>query len=143
MHYLKAADHHPHDVLLCIGTGKNVSDEKRLRYHGDQFFLKTAAEMAAVFGDHPEAMKNTMRIAERCRVELPKGEAHLPNFAVPPGETVESYFDKVVRHGFEGRLIKLRELESRGELRRPVAEYETRLAYEIDMIKRMKYPGTS
>jgi DNA polymerase-3 subunit alpha len=141
VHYLKAADRHPHDILLCIGTGKNVSDDKRLRYHGDQFFLKTAAEMAAVFGDYPEAMRNTLRIAERCQVELPKGEAHLPNFAVPPGETVESYFDKVVRHGFEERLVKLRELEARGELRRPIPEYETRLAYEVDMIKRMKYPG--
>ena len=50
MHYLKQTDQHPHDVLLCIGTGKSVSDEKRLKYHGDQFFLKTADEMAAVFG---------------------------------------------------------------------------------------------
>ena len=141
VHYLKAADRHPHDILLCIGTGKNVSDEKRLRYHGDQFFLKTAAEMATVFGDYPEALKNTVRIAERCQAEIPKGQAHLPNFAVPPGETVDSYFDKVVRIGFEDRLAKLRELEARGELRRPIADYETRLAYEIDMIKRMKYPG--
>src|SRR4249920_3033407 len=75
VHYLRQTDQHPHDVLLCIGTGKSVSDEKRLKYHGDQFFLKTAEEMRAVFGDHPEAMQNTVRIAERCQVEIPKGQA--------------------------------------------------------------------
>src|SRR5262249_11045432 len=64
VHYLRQSDQHPHDVLLCIGTGKNVSDEKRLKYHGDQFFLKTAAEMRRVFADHPDALANTVRIAE-------------------------------------------------------------------------------
>src|SRR5262245_23006496 len=80
VHYLRATDQHPHDVLLCIGTGKSVSDEKRLKYHGDQFFLKTADEMRAVFGDFPQAIANTVRIAERCRVDLPHGQAFLPNF---------------------------------------------------------------
>jgi DNA polymerase-3 subunit alpha len=141
VHYLRQTDQHPHDILLCIGTGKSVSDEKRLRYHGDQFFLKTADEMAAVFGDYPEALANTLRIAERCDVVLPEGEAHLPNFQVPPGYTVESYFDAMVREGFEDRLRRLRELAARGELRRPIPEYEARLVYEADMIKRMHYPG--
>src|SRR5437762_2181478 len=77
VHYLRQTDQHPHDVLLCIGTGKNVSDEKRLKYHGDQFFLKTAAEMRQVFGDFPEAIANTLRIAERCHVEIPQGQAML------------------------------------------------------------------
>ena len=141
VHYLRQADQHPHDILLCIGTGKSVSDEKRLRYHGDQFFLKTPEEMWQVFGDHPDALTNTVRIAERCNVKIPKGEAHLPNFAVPPGDTVDSYFEKVARAGFAERLERLRPLEARGELRRTIAEYETRLSYEIEMIKRMKYPG--
>src|SRR5260221_9691314 len=127
VHYLRQTDQHPHDVLLCIGTGKSVSDEKRLKYHGDQFFLKTADEMRAVFGDHPEAMRNTVRIAERCQVKIPKGQAFLPNFQVPPGFTIESYFDAVVREGFEARLPRLRALEARGELRRPLADYEARL----------------
>src|SRR4051812_47274658 len=120
VHYLRQADQHPHDVLLCIGTGKSVSDEKRLKYHGDQFFLKTAQEMRLVFGDHPDAIANTLRIAERCRVTIPKGQAFLPNFQVPPGHTVESYFDAVVRDGFEARLLRLRALEARGDLRRPI-----------------------
>src|SRR5580765_1052898 len=115
VHYLRRTDQHPHDVLLCIGTGKSVSDEKRLKYHGDQFFLKTAEEMHAVFGDFPDAIKNTMRVAERCRVELPKGEAHLPNFAVPDGHTVESYFEQTVRRGFDERMARVREAVARGE----------------------------
>ena len=141
VHYLRQTDRHPHDVLLCIGTGKNVSDEKRLRYHGDQFFLKTADEMRQVFGDYPDALSNTLLIAERCNVMLPKGQAHLPDFQVPEGFTLESYFDKVVGEGFEERLVRLRAVEAAGELRRPLAEYHTRLAYEIGLIKQMKYPG--
>jgi DNA polymerase III subunit alpha len=141
VHYLRQSDRHPHDVLLCIGTGKSVSDEKRLRYHGDQFFLKTPAEMAHVFGDYPQAMANTVAIAERCNVVLPKGEAHLPNFAVPPGFTIDSYFETMAREGFAKRRVRLEELAARGELRRPIADYEARLSYEIELIKRMKYPG--
>src|SRR6187455_2260661 len=95
VHYLQQSDQHPHDVLLCIGTGKSVSDEKRLKYFGDQFFLKTAEEMWEVFGDYPEALRNTMRIAERCNVKIPKGESSLPDFAVPPGHTTNSYFEHV------------------------------------------------
>jgi DNA polymerase-3 subunit alpha len=141
VHYLRQTDRHPHDVLLCIGTGKNVSDEKRLRYHGDQFFLKTGDDMLRVFGDFPEAIANTVRIAERCRVELPKGQAHLPNFQVPDGHTVDSYFEHVVREGFAARLPHLRALEAAGELRVPLADYESRLTFEIEIIKTMKYPG--
>jgi len=141
VHYLRQTDRHPHDVLLCIGTGKSVSDEKRLRYHGDQFFLKSADEMRAVFGDYPDAMRNTLRIAERCDVTLESGQAHLPNFDVPPGSTVDSYFEQKVREGFEARRPRLAQLEAAGELRVPIADYEARLRYEIDIIRRMQYPG--
>src|SRR5438552_6621459 len=68
VHYLRASDAHPHDVLLCIGTGKGFNDPKRLRYDARQFFLKTAEEMAAAFSDFPDALHNTVRIAERCNV---------------------------------------------------------------------------
>jgi DNA polymerase-3 subunit alpha len=141
VHYLRQTDQHPHDVLLCIGTGKSVSDEKRLKYHGDQFFLKTAEEMYQVFGDYPEALANTVRIAERCHVMLPKGESFLPNFAVPSGYDVDSYFEHVARQGFAARVPRLKEAEARGELRRPLADYEARLTYEIQLIQRMKYSG--
>ncbi len=141
VHYLRQTDSHPHDVLLCIGTGKNVQDEKRLRYHGDQFYLKTAEEMAAVFGECPEALRNTLLIAERCDLDLSGTERHLPNFEVPEPYTVDEYFDQVVRKGFETRRIRLRELETQGVLANSLDAYEARLAYEIDVIKRMKYPG--
>ena len=141
VHYLRQADHHPHDVLLCIGTGKNVQDEQRLRYHGDQFYLKTAEEMAGVFGEFPEALQNTMRIAERCDLDLTTNENHLPNFEVPSDYTLDGYFEHVVREGFADRRRRLQELEAQGALRHPLDAYEARLAYEIDVIKRMKYPG--
>ena len=143
VHYLRHGDHKPHDILLCIGTGKSVNDENRLKYHGDQFFLKTAAQMAEVFGDYPDAMQNTLLIAERCNVTIPSGQNHLPKFAVPEGFTLDDYFEHVTRQGFAVRLERLRQLESEGKLRHTLAEYEERLAYEIAMIKKMEYPGTS
>ncbi len=141
VHYLRQTDQHPHDVLLCIGTGKSVSDAKRLKYHGDQFFLKTAEEMWGVFGDYPDALRNTMLIAERCNVKLKSGEAHLPNFDVPPGFDVESYFEHIVRQGFAERTPRWMAMQDRGELRHTLAKYEERLAFEIDIIKKMRYPG--
>ena len=104
VHYLQNSDFKPHDILLCIGTGKTVNDTERLRYHGDQFYLKTAEEMARVFGDFPEALANTVRIAERCHVDLSGTVNHLPNFDVPAGFTLDDYFEHVVREGFEQRL---------------------------------------
>src|SRR6188768_2505664 len=110
VHYLKNSDFKPHDILLCIGTGKTVNDTERLKYHGDQFYLKTAAEMAQVFGDFPEAMANTVRIAERCNVDLSGTVNHLPNFDVPDGFTLDDYFEHIVRQGFEMRLTRLKDL---------------------------------
>src|SRR5262245_54556102 len=141
VHYLKNSDFKPHDILLCIGTGKTVNDADRLRYHGDQFYLKTAEEMAKVFADFPDALANTMRIAERCNVDLSGTVNHLPNFEVPQGFTLDQYFEHVARAGFEQRLPRLKQLAASGVLRHTVEEYERRLAYEIEMIKKMGYPG--
>jgi DNA polymerase-3 subunit alpha len=141
VHYLQNTDFKPHDVLLCIGTGKSVNDTERLRYHGDQFYLKTADEMARVFPDFPDALQNTVRIAERCQVDLSGTVNHLPNFDVPPGFTLDDYFEHVVRAGFTQRLPRLKDLAARGVLTHTLDEYERRLSYEIDMIKQMKYPG--
>src|SRR4029078_11846318 len=109
VHYLQNSDFKPHDVLLCIGTGKSVNDTERLRYHGDQFYLKTAEEMAEVFRDHPDALANTLRIAERCHVDLSNSVNHLPNFDVPPGFTLDEYFEHVVNEGVAQRFAQLRE----------------------------------
>ena len=141
VHYLRQADHHPHDVLLCIGTGKNVQDRQRLRYHGDQFYLKTAEEMAVLFRETPEALRNTVAIAERCQLDLSTSDVYLPNFEVPAGYALDEYFEQIARDGFERRLSRLRDLESRGALHHPLTAYEARFAYEIDVIKRMRYPG--
>ena len=141
VHYLKQEDHRPHDVLLCIGTGKNIDDENRLRYHGDRFYLKTPDEMAAVFGAYPDTLKNTVAIAERCDVELAKGQSHLPDFDVPEGYTVDGYFEHIAREGFKTRLEGLRQRSEQNTLKHPIAEYEERLRYEIRVIVEMKYPG--
>ena len=141
VHYLQNSDFKPHDILLCIGTGKTVNDTERLKYHGDQFYLKTAEEMAKVFGDFPEALANTLRIAERCNVDLSSTENHLPNFDVPAGFTLDDYFEHIVREGFQARLPRLRDLQAKGILKHTIDEYERRLTYEIEMIKQMKYPG--
>jgi DNA polymerase-3 subunit alpha len=142
VHYLRHGDHVPHDILLCIGTARSVNDRDRLRYHGDQFYLKTGDEMLKTFGgEFPEAISNTVRIAERCHVDLSGTENHLPNFDVPDGFTVDGYFEHVVREGYRERLERLRMLAAAGSLRHTIDEYEQRLSYEIEMIKRMKYPG--
>ena len=142
VHYLRQADCHPHDILLCIGTGKTVTDINRLRYHGDQFYLKTPAEMETLFGDFPQALQNTVAIADRCDVDLSTDNIHhLPNFEVPEPFTLDEYFTHVVRKGFKERQQRLNELLNRGSLSHPLSEYEKRLDYEIGMIQRMGYSG--
>src|SRR4051794_30244906 len=141
VHYLKNSDFKPHDILLCIGTGKTVNDADRLKYHGDQFYLKTADEMLQVFPDYAEAVRRSVRIAERCHVDLSFKENYLPNFEVPAGFTLDDYFEHITRQGFAMRLPRLRALEAQGVLKHTIDEYERRLSYEIDMIKKMKYPG--
>src|SRR5437667_7422769 len=123
VHYLRDSDAHPHDILLCIGTGKAFSDPKRLRYEARQFFLKRAEEMAAAFTDFPDALANTVRIAERCNVVLAEGENYLPNFDVPGGFTVDGYFEHVVRRGFAERLPRLEQLRRAGTLRHGIDQY--------------------
>ena len=141
VHYLRQGDSQPHDILLCIGTGKTVNDAQRLRYTGDQFFLKTPEQMAAVFKDFPEALRNTMLVAERCDVTIPKGQNHLPSFGVPDGFTLDEYFEHVAREGFAQRLVRLQQLAAQGRLKQSVDEYGRRLDYELEMIRKMGYTG--
>src|SRR3989449_3854180 len=141
VHYLKQGDHHPHDILLCIGTGKTVNDAQRLRYTGDQFYLKTAEQMADVFKDTPEALRNTLLVAERCNVVIPKGQNHLPVFDVPGGFGLDEYFEHIAREGFAQRLSRIQQLIASGHINHSIEEYERRLDYEIEMIKKMGYTG--
>ncbi|MGC9158523.1 MAG: DNA polymerase III subunit alpha [Terracidiphilus sp.] len=141
-HYLCGEDSHAHDVMLCVQTGAKIHDKDRLRFDSDQFYVKSAEEMARLFPDHPELLARTMEIAERCQLQLHPVENPFPEFAVPEGETIDSYFEQVCRAGFKKRIeTAVRNLEARGLLRSPVSAYQARLEYEIGVIKQMKYSG--
>jgi DNA polymerase-3 subunit alpha len=139
-HYLRKSDHQAHDVLLAIGSGKKVHEEGRLRYYADEFYLKSPAEMAGVFPDHPEALAATVKIAEMCDFTL-KPAASLPAFAVPPGYTTDSYFEKVTRDGFADRRTALDPAAAAGRLRHPLTAYQERLEHEIGVIRRVGFAG--
>jgi DNA polymerase-3 subunit alpha len=139
-HYLRRDDHQAHDVLLCIGSGKKVHEPERLRFDTPEFYLKSPEEMARVFPDHPDALANTVAIGEMCDFTL-QGVSSLPDFAVPAGFTLESYFEKVVRDGFAARRRVLEPLAASGRLRYPLAEYEARLEKEIGVIRRVGFAG--
>ncbi|HUD13112.1 MAG TPA: DNA polymerase III subunit alpha [Terracidiphilus sp.] len=141
-HYLCGEDSHAHDVMLCVQTGAKVHDKERFRFDSDQFFVKSADEMALVFKDSPEVLKRTQEIAERCNLKLAKVDNPFPEFAVPEGHTIDSYFEQVCREGLRKRLeTSVRQLELRGALRTPIHEYQSRLDFEIGIIKQMTYAG--
>ncbi|MBI4467022.1 MAG: DNA polymerase III subunit alpha [Acidobacteria bacterium] len=140
-HYLAQEDAQAHDVLLCIQMGKMVSDTNRMKFGSDQFYFKTAEEMARVFAALPEAVTRTVEIAERCRVKLTKVEHPFPYFAVPEGYTLESYFEKVTCEGFERRRPHLEAQAAQGRLRHPLSTYEQRLEQELRMIQQMRFAG--
>src|SRR5207244_5540000 len=127
--------------LLCIQTGKTMSDAHRMKFATDQFYFKTAAEMDKVFGEVPEALSRTVEIASRCNVKIERIPNPFPEFKVPEGHTSASYFEKVAREGFAARVPYLERLAQQGFLRNPLAEYERRLTAEIEMIKKMRQEG--
>jgi DNA polymerase-3 subunit alpha len=141
-HYLCGEDHHAHDVMLCVQTGSKVHDRERFRFDSDQFFVKSADEMAQVFAGAPAVLARTMEIAERCNLKLSPVENPFPEFAVPPGHTIDSYFEEVCRQGLRKRLdTAVRQLELSGVRRSTPEQYQSRLDYEIGIIKQMKYSG--
>ena len=140
-HYLTRADARAQEVLMCIQTGKTMSDSHRMRFATDQFYFKTAEEMAQVFGELPEALTRTVAIAERCNLRIEPVRNSFPEFKVPEGHTIDSYFEQVTREGFAERLPFLEQRAKEGRLLRPIPEYEQRLTNEIQMIKKMRYAG--
>ena len=141
-HYLCGEDSHAHDVMLCVQTGSKVHDKERFRFDSDQFFVKSADEMGRIFPDQPGVLQRTVEIAERCNLKLAKVDNPFPEFAVPAGHTIDSYFEEVCREGLKRRMeTAVRALEMRGVLRTPAHEYEARLKYEIGIIMQMKYSG--
>jgi DNA polymerase-3 subunit alpha len=141
-HYLMETDVKAHDTLLCIGTGKTINDPNRLTYGSPKYYFRGAEEMWETFGEEPDLLLRTMEIAEKCDLEFPKSIDQVPIYPVPDGHTVDSYFEKVTRDGFEERWREVwRQLESSGSLRHPLSNYRDRLTHEIETIKRMGYSG--
>ena len=140
-HYLHHSDAHAQEVLLCIQTGKTMSEPNRMKFATDQFYFKTAEEMAKVFRELPDALSRTVDIAARCNVKIERIPNALPEFKVPEGHTPGSYFEKVAREGFAQRVPFLERLSQQGALRHPLADYERRLSSEIEMIKKLRYEG--
>ena len=140
-HYLCEEDAHAQDVMVCIQTGKSIRDTARMKFEGTQFFVKSGDEMYRVFKDSPQAVARTLEIAERCSLRMEKVSNPFPQFDVPTGYTLDSYFVHVTREGFARRLETLRRLHSEDKLKHSLADYEQRLERELAIIQQMKFSG--
>ena len=127
VHYTLAEDAQPHDVLLCLQTGKKLADEDRMRYEGGQYYVKSPEEMERLFPYAPEALENTHKIAQRCHVEIEFGVTKLPKFDVPEGYTSWEYLNELCFRGLEERYQTVTE------------ELKERLNYELSTIRNMGY----
>ena len=129
-HYLKREDCEAHDALLCIQTGKLVSDTDRMKYNTDQIYFKSAEEMQEIFSDYPEAVENTIKIAERCNLEIKLGELLLPAFPIPEeNKTPDEYLEDLSWEGLKKLYDEI------------TPELEQRLKYELGVIKSMGWAG--
>jgi DNA polymerase-3 subunit alpha len=138
-HYLNMEDHKSHDALLCIQTGKTVKDENRMRFHSETFYVKSPEEMKKSFAHVPEAIANTIAIAERCNLQLDLGKYHLPHFPVPEGSTREAYMAELARKGLEERFVEIEAVRGAGSIDREA--YRQRLESEIAMLDKMGFAG--
>lgn len=129
VHYLNREDATVHDVLLCIQTGKTVDETNRLKFSTPEFYLKSQAEMEELFLNYPEALANTVKIAERCNVRLELGKFHMPEYRLPEGTTPESYLEELCRQGIKVRGVTW-------DVGR-----EERLQRELSVINQMGFPG--
>jgi len=136
-HYLEHGDHEHHDALLCIGTAANLDDPNRFRFDGRGFYVKSADEMLELFHDHPQAVHNSMEIAERCSVEIELGKYHMPEFQVPANTTRERVLVADAQAGLRRRLG----LAPDEPLPPKLAEYGKRLDYELGVIEQMGFAG--
>ena len=127
VHYTYAQDADAHDILLCIQTGKKVTDENRMRYDGGQYYLKSPEEMAELFPYAPQALENTCKIAERCNVEIEFGVTKVPHFEVPQGFDSWTYLNHLCNEGMKRRYPDADE------------EKKKRLEYELSVIHKMGY----
>ena len=140
-HYLTREDAGAHEALLCVQTGKTLSDENRMRFETQEFYLKSREEMAALFAGDQGPLDRTWEIAQMCDLRLKPIADPFPKFDVPAEHTIDTYFEYVARQGFEMRRGRLEGLHAKGLLRRPLQEYAERLDYEIKVIQQMQYSG--
>ncbi|MDP3481594.1 MAG: DNA polymerase III subunit alpha, partial [Desulfoprunum sp.] len=138
-HYLNQEEAHAHEVLLCIQTGKTITDPKRFRFSTDELYFKSPEVMKKSFAYCPEAITNTLEVAERCNLEIAFGEYHFPNFPVPEGETLNSLFARLCREGLKDRFATMRKIGTfTPEIEK---KYSERLEFEINVINTMGFPG--
>ncbi len=133
-HYLKKEDAHPHDLMLCLQTGKTINEPNRMKFDTDQLYVKSTDEIAAEFKELPGAVANTVRIAEACNLELALNQTHLPQYKVPEGFTRETYVEHLAKEGLAARLQ-----ERPSSI--PAMAYEVRLKEELTIICSMGFAG--
>ncbi|HEX9198223.1 MAG TPA: DNA polymerase III subunit alpha [Acidobacteriaceae bacterium] len=141
-HYIASDDSRAHEILLCVQTAGSMNDPKRFKFDTNEFYIKSAEEMARLFAHAPHVVSGTMQFPERCNLKLQKVDNPFPAFPVPEGETLDSYFETVCREGLRKRLAtSIEHLRASGLLRKAIPEYQARLDREIECIKQMQFPG--
>ncbi len=140
-HYLRREDARAHEVLLCIQTGKTMSDPNRMKWATPDFYLKSRDEMLRLFSECEDALDRTWDIAQRCQLKLEKVKEPFPHFDVPAEHSTDTYFEFIAREGFERRRTRLEALRQQGRLKHDLPEYVERLDSEIRMIQQMKFSG--
>jgi DNA polymerase-3 subunit alpha len=140
-HYLRKEDARAHEILLCVQTGKMMSDPNRMHWNSPDFYLKSRDEMMLLFGELEDALDRTWDIAQRCHVKLDKVKEPFPKFDVPPEHSADTYFEFIARQGFERRRPRLEAMRTKGILKHDLQEYAERLDREIKMIQKMQFSG--
>ncbi len=140
-HYLRHDDARAHEIMLCIQTGKTISDPNRMRFTQNAFYLKSRAEMMSLFGEVEHALDRTWDIAQRCNIKLDPVAEPFPKFPIPENHTTDTFFEYVARQGFEKRRERLEALAKQGALKHDLKEYAERLDREIKTIQQMKFSG--
>src|ERR1700726_4011040 len=141
-HYVAADDSRAHEILLCVQTAGSMNDPKRFKFDTQEFYIKSAEEMLRTFSQTPEVCTRTMQFIDRCNLKMAKVDNPFPDFIVPEGETLDSYFEQVCREGLKMRLdTAIAHLRDRGILKKTIPEYHERLDRELSIIKQMKFPG--
>ncbi|MEG0487493.1 MAG: DNA polymerase III subunit alpha, partial [Acinetobacter sp.] len=142
VHFIAQTDFEAHEARVCIADGYVLGDSRRPRYYSSEQYFKTAEEMTELFSDIPSAIENTYHIAKRCNVSLRLGFNDLPDYPVPEGHTIDTFFEHVSQEGLEERLNFLYPVEKRDEDWAEIRKvYDERLAYEIGTILNMGFPG--